>query len=178
MDLSAWFAYQLKAGMDGFIWAVHEVPAERQQIMPLKPFGEWSVARHIFHLLYYERTAVIPHMLYWLGELETFPPFDEQHYTEDGDWEKYGQAMSIEQLLREFQEVRETQIALLPRFSAELWLAKKPNGWIAEHDIKWIISKTFQHTAEHTHDVMAIALFWEGALRYLQQQASQETPAD
>lgn len=27
--------------------------------------------------------------------------------------------------------------------------------------MKWFVTKTFQHTAEHTHDVLSMALLWD-----------------
>jgi hypothetical protein len=33
----------------------------------------------------------------------------------------------------------------------------------------WLVSKTFQHTAEHIHDVMSMALFWDMPEKYEQE---------
>ena len=109
MNLSQWFRDQLKASADGFVWAVQQVPAERRFIAPPAPLGEWNAARHVFHLLYYERKIALPSMRQWLGE-----PFKltEEEYNEDADW---GDGQDLETMLAQFQEVRATQIALLQR---------------------------------------------------------------
>ena len=35
-------------------------------------------------------------------------------------------------------------------------------GW-QDVALYWVVSKTFQHTAEHTHDLMRLVLFWDVA---------------
>ncbi|MBM2847059.1 MAG: hypothetical protein HW418_1, partial [Anaerolineales bacterium] len=27
--------------------------------------------------------------------------------------------------------------------------------------LRWVVTKTYQHTAEHTHDVLSLALYWD-----------------
>jgi len=155
MNTSEWFIYQLKASGEGFVWAVEQVPVERQTSSPPKGFGEWSVARHIFHMLYYERELALPHMRHWLGSPQ--PPFDA--YKEDEAWEKGAHSASIDHLLQEFQQTRAAQIALLPDFDEALWNEVRVSAW-GEKSIRWIVSKTFQHTADHTNTVLCMALFW------------------
>lgn len=156
MNTSEWFSYQLKASMDGFVWAVEQVPAERRNSTPPKKgLGEWNVAQHIFHMFHYERTLALPHMHHWLGG--PLPSFDER--SEDDAWEKEGRSTSIERLLQEFQQVRATQIELLPRFDETLWNEVRDSVW-GERSIRWIVSKTFQHTADHTNTILCMALFW------------------
>ncbi len=155
MNTSAWFSYQLKASGEGFVWAVEQVPAERQTSAPRQVFGEWSVAQHIFHMLHYERTLALPHMHHWLGG--PLPSFDR--HAEDNAWEKEGRSASIERLLQEFQQVRAAQIELLPRFDEALWDDVRACVW-GERSMRWIVSKTFQHTADHTNTILCMALFW------------------
>lgn len=159
MNTSEWFSYQLKASMDGFVWAVEQVQAERRtSTPPKKGLGEWNVARHIFHMVHYERTLPLPHMKYWLeGPSAPLPLFDE--HGEERAWEREGQATSIEHLLQEFQQVRAAQIELLPRFDEALWNEIRASDW-GEKSIRWIVSKTFQHTADHTNTILCMALFW------------------
>src|SRR6516225_6660363 len=107
MNTWEWFSYQLKASGEGFVWAVEQVPLEWQTCSPSKKgFGEWSVARHIFHMLYYEREIALPHMQHWLGS--PLPSFDTYDNDEAETWEKEAHAASIEHLLQEFQHVRAT----------------------------------------------------------------------
>ena len=144
---SEWFQRQLQASADGFVWAVEQVPAERRFLRPPLPLGEWSAARHAFHLLYYERTIALPSMRQWLGEAmpSMFGASEDTAWSRGGDW-------ALDGLLAEFQEVRARQIALLPAFDEGLWDEPRQTVWRTV-TLRWVVTKTYQHTAEHTHDV-------------------------
>ncbi|HEY4384700.1 MAG TPA: DinB family protein [Ktedonobacteraceae bacterium] len=161
MDLSEWFRGQLQSSADAFIWAVEQVPQNRREIAPPSGFGEWNVARHIFHMLHYEREGALPHMQHWTdGTLDLTHTF--HHYDEDRAWQNG--VHSIDAMLREFQQVRAEQIALLPNFTEQLWQEVCPSGW-GPKNMNWIVTKTLQHTADHTNTILQMALFWDYALR-------------
>ena len=161
MNLSEWLSIQLKTSGDGFVWAVEQVPVERRYVPPPAPLGEWIPARHVFHMFIYEHDIVLPYMRYWLGEpLPSQDQLEQRFLAEDKEWKN----QRVEDLLAAFQEVRTEQIALLPRIAEELWNEVRPTVW-GPVSLKWIVSKTFQHTAEHTHDVMRMALFWDMFVR-------------
>ena len=67
MNYSEWFYQHLQTSADGFVWAVEQVPAARHYSQPPKSLGDWHVARHVFHMLDYERQIVVPVMQQWLG---------------------------------------------------------------------------------------------------------------
>jgi len=56
--------------------------------------------------------------------------------------------------------VRAEQIALLPRFENTLWEERRGALW-GPVTLRWVVSKTYQHTCEHSHDVLRLALFWD-----------------
>lgn len=173
MNVSEWFATQLKASADGFVWAAQEVPKERWEVAPPKMLGEWVMARHVFHMLFYEREAVLPHMWYWLGNpIAPVEEWGKRFGEEDTQWPSHP---SVEHMLAEFQQVRAEQIALLPQFDDTLWHEERNVLW-GRVSIKWIVSKTFQHTAEHTHDVMGMSLYWDRYERYEQSLKQQHVP--
>ena len=155
MDLSSWFSYQLKACSEGFVWAVEQVPVERRNIAPPATFGEWSMARHIFHLSYYERTLTLPHMRHWLAE--PLPSFEDRN--EQSAWQQEA-SKSIEQLLSEFQQVHATELALLPCFDELLWKQERPCKW-GSATMQWIVTKAYQHTTDHINTILQMALFWK-----------------
>ena len=155
MDTSEWFSYQLKASGEGLVWAVEQVPVEHQTCAPPERFGEWSVAKHIFHLMYYERELALPHMYHWLGSpLPSFKAYDGE-----GTWNRDASSQSIQHLLQEFQQTRAAQITLLSKFDEALLSEERPGHW-GERDMRWIVTKTFQHTLDHTNTVLTMALFW------------------
>ena len=156
MDYSDWFQRQLQASMDGFVWGAEQVPAARRTVPPPHYLGAWTAARHVFHMIYYEQTIARPSMHQWLGG--TRPVLDE--LDEDAAWNDGAKAKDFDSLLAEFQSVRREQMALLPKFDHSTWMTTREAVW-GPVTLLWVVSKTYQHTAEHTHDVMSIALFWD-----------------
>ena len=164
MDLSQWFTDQLNAGAEGFIWAVEQVPPERRLLAPPKLLGEWNAARHVFHMLYYEQNAVVPSMKIWLGQPITI---NEADYD---DAAALGYGKDLDTLLTDFRRARAEQLELLARFNDQLWYEAHPTIW-GDVTLLWLVSKTFQHTAEHTHNVMSMALFWDAYAKYEQEHS-------
>ncbi len=64
-------------------------------------------------------------------------------------------------MLIAFRQVRAEQIALLPRVDRSAWEEPRDALWGAV-TLRWVLTKTFQHTCEHTHDVLRMALWWGG----------------
>jgi len=155
MNLSPWFQQHLQTSADGFVWAVEQMPPERRFVPPPLPFGEWSAARHAFHLLFYERTIALPSMRQWLGG----PPPATFGTSEETAWGDRA-ADDLEGLLAAFREIRTEQIGLLPQFDASAWDEPRSTVWGAV-PLRWVVTKTYQHTAEHTHNVLSMALFWD-----------------
>jgi hypothetical protein len=155
MNTTQWFRDHLQASADGFIWGAEQVPNSRRYIPPPKRLGEWTVARHVFHILYYEQTIALPSMRQWISE--PCPTTDD--LDEDRIWENR-QSENMENVLFEFRKVRAEQIALLEKFDEALWHTVRDAVW-GPVTLLWVVSKTYQHTAEHTSDVMRIGLFWD-----------------
>lgn len=168
MDLTAWFTDQLNSGAEGFIWAVEQVPSERRLLSPPKLLGEWNAARHVFHMLYYEQMAVVPSMKIWLDQPLTI---NEADFDEEAAW---GDSKSLDTLLTDFRRVRAEQLELLPLFNDHLWHETRQTPFWGDVTLLWLVSKTFQHTAEHTHDVMRMALFWDAYARHEKEHKEKE----
>jgi hypothetical protein len=124
--------------MDGFLWAVEQVPSERLTSIPPAELGEWTVARHIFHLYFYENTVSYYYMREWLKK----PSLYSGDFDEEKAWIETGQTLTIPQLLQQFREAREAQIALLPHITENLWHEIHPTGFSLPHDLKWIITES------------------------------------
>jgi len=154
INLSQWFHEQIQASANGFVWGTEQVPEARRYAQPPKGLGEWTVARHVFHLWYYEQVIALPSMQQWLGG--TMPSLAEAD--EDIAWSKSQSPVEI--LLENFRAVRGEQVALLPGFDEIAWNATREAVW-GSVSLLWVVSKTYQHTAEHINDVMRIGLFWD-----------------
>ena len=105
-------------------------------------------------MLDYEQTIALPSMRQWLGG----PIPAGADADEDVAWNNDSQDM--DGLLARFKQVRAEQIELLPKFEEADWQATRGAVW-GQVTLLWVVSKTYQHTAEHTHDVMRLALFWD-----------------
>ncbi len=88
------------------------------------------------------------------------PPVSLEGLDEDVMWNG-GQGQDLADLLAAFRQVRSEQIALLPQFETLAWEEPRATVWGAV-TLRWVVTKTFQHTCEHTHDVLRMALWWGG----------------
>lgn len=163
MNFSQWFQDQLQTSADGFIWGAQQVPVARRLLQPPEGLGEWSTARHIFHMMFYEQSYALPSMRQWIGE----PRLSLEGLDEDVAW---GEGKDdVEIMLAEFKKVRIDQLALLPMFGEKAWNTSCETIW-GPVTLAWVVSKTYQHTAEHTSDVMRIALFWDDFVEWNKQK--------
>ena len=153
MNLSKWFHDQLQSSADGFVWGAQQVQNERRNIRPRDVLGEWTAARHIFHMVFYEQSIALPTMYQWLGK-----PCPVEDVDEDISWGEGSR--NVENLLAEFKKVRDEQIQLLSRFDDLAWNSTCETIW-GPVTLSWVVTKTYQHSAEHTSDILRIALFWD-----------------
>lgn len=162
METSKWFEYQLQSTLDGFLWATQQLPKERFYVLPPAPIGEWSAARHILHLLEYERALALPSMHQWLGAP---PPIRRA----EDEMNKQNPPV-VEEMLTEFEQVRRAEMALLSKFDEQKWSSTRDTTYWGEVSLFWLVSKTYQHTLEHTHDILRLALFWDRVLKRMAQE--------
>ena len=160
MERSNWFSIHLKSSAEGFAWAIERVPAARWYDPPPGPLGEWTAARHLFHLHYYEEHLALPGMQQWLGA--PLPP--EGAWQDDDDAWAAVTDKSPQGLLASFQKVRQEQIDLLEALSGADWQTPRETLWGAR-PLAWVVTKTFRHTYEHGDTLMRMALWWEHILQ-------------
>ncbi len=156
MDLWKWFDTQLQTTLDGFVWAVHQVPEERWYAAPPAPLGDWCAAQHISHMVDYENKLALPSMHQWLGAP---PPVREAVEQEERD-----SPAPVETMLAQFSEVRLAEIDLLARFAETAWKSTQKTTFWGEVSLYWLVCKTYQHTLDHTKELLALALFWDRCL--------------
>jgi hypothetical protein len=104
-------------------------------------------------MFFYEQNIALPSMYQWLGKpclVEGVP--EEIAWGEGSD--------DIDSLLIEFKKVRDEQVQLLAKFDDQAWNSTCETIW-GPVTLSWVVSKTYQHTAEHTSDILRLALFWD-----------------
>jgi len=157
MQLSQWFQQQLQTSADSFLWAVKQIPQERLYLAP-RP-NRWPIARIVFHLTRYEQRLALPSMLQWLGGPQPVVGTQEEDNARDEhDWND-GTGHEIQTLIADFKEVRSQQLALFPRFTEQSWDEERGAIW-GRVPLKWIVTKTYQHTLEHTDETLRAYLWW------------------
>ena len=157
MQPSQIFQQQLQTSAENFLWVVEQITQERLYLVP-RP-DRWSIARIIFHLTRYEQRLALPSMLQWLGELRPVVGTQEEDNAKDElDWNN-GTGHEIQTLIADFNKVRSQQLALFPQFTEQSWYEEREAIW-GSVPLKWIVIKTYQHTLEHTDEVLRAYLWW------------------
>jgi len=158
MELAQWFDYQLRSTLDGFTWAVHQLPKERLYTPPPTQLGEWSAAQHVAHMLEYEDKFALPTMSQWLGVPRAIPEENEKAANQ--------KPPPIEEMLVQFERVREIEISMLPKFEPMAWDTIKRTTFWGDISLYWLVCKTYQHTVEHTHNILSLTLFWDRTVKH------------
>jgi hypothetical protein len=150
---SDFFKRQIEANTEAVAWAVRQVGPERLYAAPPELLGEWAAARHLFHLLYYEREVAVPSLRLWFGA--SYPDFTD--YNEAASW---ANAPREDEVLMGIERLRAEQLALVTEADGELWNEVRYTPW-GQRTLYWVASKTLQHALEHTNNILRIALLWE-----------------
>ena len=157
MDLSSWFQQQLQSSMEGLQWAVEQIP-QNHLYSSSRP-DRWAVARIIYHLVRYEQRIGLPSMKQWLGGSRPIVGEPKENaLIEDSDWND-GQGHEIDVLMAAFVDVRSQQIALLPQIQEQQWYEERDVIW-GRLPLVWVVTKTYQHTLEHTSEILQNYLWW------------------
>ncbi len=157
-DWDNWFRKQLKLTAEGMIWAIKQIAPDYYFRLPPDPayMGTWPPARHIWHVARYEHLFALPAMKVWLGEplvLTGSIPHEEGEWVNERD-------TGLEAFIAELQLIREKQLALLKHFSYSDWSRTAPTFW-GERPLTMVLTKTYQHTLEHTDALLRMGLWWE-----------------
>ena len=175
MDYAQSFATLLQSSTDVLLWTIQQVPEDRlYRVSPKRP-ESWAVARHVLHIQYQEEQVVLPCMRLWLGEedaarhvvedekrIERYRDYEMLVHDEEIAWQ---QAPDIEMRQEKFCEGRKEQIALLARFIPGAWEEMRETVW-GQVTLRWAITKTYQHTLEHSNDILKHALYGGGLRVY------------
>jgi hypothetical protein len=107
-------------------------------------------------MLYYEQKRALP----FVRQCARLAPSDELD-DEEVVWQKQDQ--DVRSMLTAFQQARNELIALLATFTEEEWEAPREEEPWGNITLRWVVTKAYQHTCEHTHDVLRLVLFWDFA---------------
>lgn len=157
MDDNARLTGLLRQSVEDFAWAVARMPADHRTLASPGHPEDWPADRHVFHLLAYERYVALPSMRQWSDRAPA--PREADLPSEDALWAAPATDRDVDTLLAALRTVRAEQLALLARIPPTAWDDVRPALWGAT-SLRWVLTKTYQHTCEHTHDVLRLLLFW------------------
>jgi hypothetical protein len=159
MLFSQWFHQQLQASTKGFLWAVEQIPQEHQ-FLPPKP-DKWSVARLLYHMVCYDQLIGLPTLSQWVGGPSPLAGLtgsaEEDAAREETRWNN-GEGHDVQAMLADFNTLRAEQFALIQHFPEQAWSEKRNAIW-GPVTLQWVVTKTYQHTLEHTDEILR-AYLW------------------
>lgn len=156
-DWVDWYRRHLNTSAEGFCWAFQRIKPELRLRVPPRPdsLGTWSPTRHVWHIVEYERCLALPTMSQWVGGAR---PADDAWPDDDGSWQAATE-LSYEGLIDPFLERRQQQIALLDQLVTVDWDSHRDTIW-GYKPLSMVVTKTYQHTLEHTNTLLRMALWW------------------
>ncbi|WP_165423085.1 DinB family protein [Ktedonosporobacter rubrisoli] len=159
MDVTPWLLEQLRSSARGFAGTVEQIPSERLSVTPPYPrwLGEWSAARHVFHMLYHERKFPLA----FARKCLQLPPLESLDEKENIAWQLWDQ--DVPHTLAAFLQARQNLLDLLAKFAPEAWEAPREQEEWGAITLRWTATKAYQHTSEHTHNVLRLLIFWDCA---------------
>lgn len=154
--LSQRYTTLLRASLEQFEWAIGRLP---ETMLPVEPRpGRWSAARIVFHLLCYEQRIALPTMRQWLGDSAPLAHSPEEDAAvEESDWAN-GVDHPVGMMLADLRSVRDKQIGVISQIEATAWQEERAALWRAV-TLEWVVTKTIQHTLEHTDEILRIVLW-------------------
>jgi hypothetical protein len=161
MQLSQWFHRQLQTSTEGFLWAVEQIPQERHYLSS-RP-DRWSVARLVYHMECYDQVIGLPALRQWLGEPLSLVGLTgdakEDAALEENNWDN-GAGHEMQAMIADFKKLRVEQLALIQQFAEPAWSEERDALW-GPVTLKWVVTKTYQHTLEHTDEILRAYLWWK-----------------
>lgn len=157
-DWSGWFQLQLESTADGLVWAMDQIKADNHFRKPPDRgyMGDWPPARHLWHVARYEHVYALPAMRVWLGQDLIHP--ETWRRREDAEWEEE-RSRGVEAFTKDLRLARTEQLAMLEKFSDSDWEQARATYW-GQRPLRMIVTKTYQHTLEHTDALLRMGLWW------------------
>ncbi|MCA0457854.1 MAG: hypothetical protein LCI00_28065 [Chloroflexi bacterium] len=164
-DWVKWSRQYLHTSAEAFEWAFSAIdPAYHQSKPPEARLGLWSPARHVWHVTGYERCIAMPTMRQWLGA-PPLPDDDRIWPNGDDDWAAVAN-QPADIYMQAFWDVRNEQIALLDALAVVDWATTRETAW-GDKPLTMVITKTYQHTLEHSDSLLKMGLWWKDAIEWL-----------
>jgi hypothetical protein len=164
-------AQYLAHSAESLLWALEQIPAGRHHVIPLPVFGEWSVARIFYHVLWFESKIIVPYLHYWFKDAAK-PDFSDFAYDQEAqDWQSAERGISV--LVAKFEIYHHLLLDAYAALSAANWAQEKETvfGAVSLH---WLMTKVYQTRIAQTERLLDMALHWDLHLLALKEARLQE----
>jgi len=158
---------RLTFAVEELIWAAQQIPTGRQHVIPLPVFGEWSVARIVFHISWYDANVILPIASAWPNSADI--PSDTADETQA--WEASQQ--SVMALIDTIQADHQQIIAVVRERSPEQLQTMAQTSW-GEVTLSWVLHHLYQTLLEHTNTLLSMGLYWDQYLAMQKQIRSEQ----
>ncbi len=158
---------RLNQSADELVFTAKQIPTGRWYVTPLPAFGEWPVAKLVYHVGWSDRHTLLPQLKQWLGAEK--PDLSGDDVPREGDSWIEASKRDIDDLLAEMRASRDKIVALIDQFSDELWEETRETVW-GEVTLDWMCLRVYAHTVEHTSNLLNMALFWDLHLEQMEKQ--------
>ncbi len=115
----------------------------------------------MYHMVCYDQLIGLPTLRQWMGEPS---PADRLTGSAEGDaareelWWNNGEGREMNAMLADFKKLRAEQFDVIQRFSEHVWNEERDALW-GSVSLQWVVTKTYQHTLEHTSEILRAALW-------------------
>jgi|SRR5581483_4255546 len=131
--------------------ALRWIPPAKYGITPDSSISDWSVHRHVFHLMYNQRFKGIPRVHRVLQ-----PSLILEPYREDADWRE---DRPLDQITARFRQDRMQFVNWLAGVDESCWMQTYRDPRYGPTSFLWYVQKLHQHTFEHINTLLKFALF-------------------
>ena len=131
--------------------ALRWIPPAAYGVTPGPSISDWSVHRHVFHLMYNQRYKGIPRIHRVLQPSLVLEP-----YREDADWRE---DLPLAQIAAWFRQDRTQLIDWLAGVDESCWVQTYRDPRHGPTSFLWYVQKLHQHTLEHVNILLKVALF-------------------
>lgn len=148
---------QLRSTAEAVIWTTSQIPTGRYNVIPLPAFGEHSVLRLVYHLVWTERNLAVPIVRQWVTNTE----FDAEPFTgslEEKTWETND--MSMKELMEDFSTRNALQLRLISGLEEDDWHKRRRTPW-GYYSLYWMTANVIQRRMETTNTLMKMSLYWD-----------------
>lgn len=66
----------------------------------------------------------------------------------------------MQAMIADFKKLRAEQLALIQHFRELTWSEERDALW-GSVTLQWVVTKTYQHTLEHTDEILRLYLWWK-----------------